>query len=154
MNEIRLWATNISLVLILTGILMKTVSFESERTLLKFVATMLLIVSIFQLNTVAVKNEFDFEIKDEINDITNQKSSEFSKKLEKISINRIYKTADEIFRQYDENIVLDIKAENNEILIKFKSEIITNPEVTEIENKLEEYFECEFKMKRDDGIER
>lgn len=155
MNEIRLWATNISLILILTGILMKTVSFESERALLKFVATMLLIVTFFQINTVAIKNELDFEIKDELSNINiiNQKSSEFSKKLEEMSINKIYTTAEEMFRQYDEKVILDVTSENDEIHIKFKSNIITDSEAEEVEKELNEYFECELKAERAGNLE-
>lgn len=153
MNEIRLWATNISLILILTGILMKTVSFESERALLKFVATMLLIVTFFQINTVAIKNELDFEIKDELSNIIVQKSSEFSKKLEEMSINKIYTTAEEMFRQYDEKVILDVTSENDEIHIKFKSNIITDSEAEEVEKELKEYFECELKAERAGNLE-
>lgn len=153
MSEIRIWAANISVILIVTGIMMKTVTFESEKAILKFVATMLLVVTVFQLDTNALKSEFDFDIKDEISESTDEKTRQLSQMLSDMSENEAVSQIKDKFKAFDEDVKLIISSENGGFYIKFKSRIISDDDAEKIEKELEEYFECAFETERDEKLE-
>lgn len=65
MSEIKSWALTVCIVLITTGVFMRILPEKSNKKSVKFVATLILLVCIFEIDVSSVKNAFDFDIEAE-----------------------------------------------------------------------------------------
>lgn len=65
MSEIKNWAFSICIILITTGIFMRVLPERSDKKTVKFVAVLILIISVFKIDISSLSDLFDFDISDE-----------------------------------------------------------------------------------------
>ncbi len=78
MEEIKRWATTVCVVLITTGVFMCILPERSNKKSVKFVATLILIIAVFNIDTHSIKNTFDFDINAENESAVSEYEEEIS----------------------------------------------------------------------------
>ena len=148
MSELRTWATNLSLILIVTGIFMKTVSSKNEKMILRLVVTMILIVSVFQLNVSQVAENFSLDIKSEISGDTEILNNNLMNSLSEFGKEQVEEAVRKIVQNYDENASVVTKLSENTVHIIIKSDVITSSDIDIIKSELQNEFDCEIIIER------
>lgn len=148
MSELRTWATNLSLILIVTGIFMKTVSSKNEKMILRFVVTMILIVSVFQLNVSQVAENFNFDINGEISGDTEILNNNLMNSLSAFGKEQIDETVRKTVQNYDGEASVVTELSENFVHVIIKSDIITSNEIDSIKGELQNEFDCEIIIER------
>ncbi|MGN0444086.1 MAG: hypothetical protein ACI4F5_05670 [Acutalibacteraceae bacterium] len=148
MSELRTWATNLSLILIVTGIFMKTVSSKNEKMILRFVVTMILIVSVFQLNVSQVAENFSFDINGEISGDTEILNNNLMNSLSAFGKEQIDETVRKTVQNYDGKASVVTELSENAVHVIIKSDIITSNDIGSIKGELQNEFDCEIIIER------
>lgn len=148
MSELRTWATNLSLILIVTGIFMKTVSSKNEKMILRFVVTMILIVSVFQLNVSQVAENFSFDINGEISGDTEILNENLINSLSAFGKEQIDETVRKTVQNYDDKASVVTELSENAVHVIIKSYIITSNDTESIKGELQNEFDCEIIIER------
>lgn len=145
MSEIRLWATDLAVLLVASGIMLKILPSGSERNILRFVAVLALIVAVFQLDAgKAVKSikieEYGASQK------TDSLSEEMYSRLSSAAEDEINKYIAAQVNRFDENAQTECKIGDEDIEVHIVSEKISSEGIEEIKNILSADFECEIKI--------
>lgn len=148
MNELRTWATNLSLILIVTGVFMKTVSSKNEKMILRLVVTMILIVSVFQLNVSQVAENFSLDIDSEISGDTEILNNSLMNSLSEFGKEQVEEAVRKTVQNYDENASVVTKLSENTVHIIIKSDVITSSDIDIIKSELQNEFDCEIIIER------
>lgn len=142
MNEIKIWAQDISIILIVTGILIKTVSEKSERHIMRVITTLVIVTAILRLNISAVSDSCNRTAKPEINYSYDEMSSRLYNELSNMSEKSLRDYIIEIIKTYDKNSLSEIIINENNIEIKIKSESMTGEDYESIKNRLKSEINC------------
>lgn len=144
MYSIKIWAENLALILIVTGIVMKTVSSKSERLIIRLVVIMILIVSVFQVN---LSPDNFYSLKIDVEDFS-YKEEEIIGEIENKTVISVENKFRELISEYDNSSSFETDISDNVIIIKLNKSKLSDDELTEIENEMSEYFSCEVLIER------
>lgn len=144
MSSIKIWAENMALILIVTGIVMKIISSKSERLIIRLVVTMILIVSVFQVN---LSPDNFYSLKIDVEDFS-YKEEEIIGEIENKTVISVENKFRELISEYDNNSSFETDISDNVIIIKLNKSKLSDDELTEIENEMSEYFSCEVLIER------
>lgn len=147
MNELRLWAADLSLVLIVTGILMKVVPEKNERKILRFVVTLLLIISVFNINISDSGMFVQTDIANEISEKTNEMNDDILTVLNEESIKIARNKACEIIRSVIPSADADITFSHEGLHAVISCENFSSYELDTIKTELKKEFDCEIILK-------
>lgn len=144
MSSIKIWAENMAIILIVTGIVMKIISSKSERLIIRLVVTMILIVSVFQVN---LSPDNYYSLKIDVEDFS-YKEEEIIGEIENKTVISVENKFRELISEYDNNLSFETDISDNVIIIKLNKSKLSDDELTEIENEMSEYFSCEVLIER------
>lgn len=133
-----------ALILIVTGIVMKIISSKSERLIIRLVVTMILIVSVFQVN---LSPDNFYSLKIDVEDFS-YKEEEIIGEIENKTVISVENKFRELISEYDNNSSFETDISDNVIIIKLNKSKLSDDELTEIENEMSEYFSCEVLIER------
>lgn len=148
MSELRTWATNLSLILIVTGVFMKTVSSKNEKMILRLVVTMILIVSVFQINVSQVAKNFSLDIDREISGDTEILNDSLMNSLSEFGKEQVEEAVRKTVQNYDKNASVVTKLSENTVHVIIKSDVITTNDLERIKGELKNEFDCEIIIER------
>lgn len=144
MSSIKIWAENMVLILIVTGIVMKIISSKSERLIIRLVVTMILIVSVFQVN-LSLNDSYSFKIDKEDFLYSQEKLIGEIENKTVISVENKFR---ELIEEQDVSPSFETQINDDVIIIKLNKSMLSDGELNEIENEMSEYFSCEVLIER------
>ena len=143
MNSIRSWALTLSVILIVTGIVMKIVPESSTKRTVKFVASLIVITCFFRLDISAAVNElssFDFNFdQGTVNDLNENLQGKILTDFN----SQIQKKIDEILIKYDKNAFSQLEINASTVRVKIHCSSLSISDKFKIENEIERFFEDE-----------
>ena len=143
MSEIRSWALTLSIMLIVTGIVMKIVPENSAKRTVKFVASLIIITCFFRLDISAAVNElssFDFNFDQEtVNDL----NENLQEKILTDFNSQMQKKIDAILIKYDKNSFSQFEVNDSTVKVKIHYSALSISDRIKIENEIERFFEDE-----------
>ena len=143
MGLIRSWALTLSVLLIVTGIVMKTVPESSTKRTVKFVASLLIITCFFRLDLSAAINELsglDFNFHEET---VNELNENLQEKILTDFNSKIREKTDEILKKYDKDSfsLIEFNESAVKVTVYYKSLSISSR--IELEKEIETFLENE-----------
>lgn len=148
MSDIRIWARDIALLLIATGIILKTLSSQSEKNLLRAVTALILITAVFRINTTDIQKALDIDIRDEIECETGFINEKIESYIGKISEDAAADIIRDKVLEYDEKAEVKVKTGDERIKIEISGSTLTNAQFEKIKAELSESFEGEIVIER------
>ena len=140
MSEIRSWALTLSVILIVTGIVMKIIPESSAKRSVKFVGTLIIITCFFRLNISSAVNElgnFSFNFNDEA-------VSELNESLQGIILTDLHSQIqfeiDKILISYDKDSFSQVDFNDSTVKIKIHYKNLHFADRIEIEKEIEKFF--------------
>lgn len=147
MNEIKLWAQDIALLIIVTGILIKTISSKSERKIMRMVTTLIIIVTVFRINVASVISGLENNIEEDINASCEEVSASLLSELSLMGENEIRQYIKKIIEKYDSAALSQINITETGIEIIISSVNISYSDTVRIKNELQPDFDCDINIK-------
>lgn len=144
MNEIKIWATNFSVILIVTGLITKLINGKSEKNLLRFVVVLVIVSTIFSIKNISF-DDFSLYMFEDIETEISNMSETLSEKIKNDGMKAVCNRIEEIIKEFDKSAkVNSVITENNVTsVIQTDSE---NLDIQEIKLRLKEEFDCEFEI--------
>lgn len=146
MNEFKIWAQDISFILIFTGLFLKTVSGKSERRMMRIVTTLIIIVAVFRINISVLGKSFKKTDSNDISSSYNELSSSLYNDLSSITEENIRLYITESVKTYDEDASAVISINSDDITIRIISDKITDDDLKSLKLNLEKEFCCELSI--------
>lgn len=144
MNEIKIWATNFSVILIVTGLITKLINGKSEKNLLRFVVVLVIVSTIFSIKNISF-DDFSLNMFEDIETEISNMSETLSEKIKNDGMKAVCNRIEEIIKEFDKSAkVNSVITENNVTsVIQTDSE---NLDIQDIKLRLKEEFDCEFEI--------
>lgn len=144
MNEIKIWATNFSVILIVTGLITKLINGKSEKNLLRFVVVLVIVSTIFSIKNISF-DDFSLSMFEDIETEISNMSETLSEKIKNDGMKAVCNRIEEIIKEFDKSAkVNSVITENNVTsVIQTDSE---NLDIQDIKLRLKEEFDCEFEI--------
>lgn len=143
MNSIRSWALTLSVILIVTGIVMKIVPENSTKRTVKFVASLIIITCFFRLDISAAVKElshFDLSFSGEA---VNELNENLQEKILSDVNSQIQDEIDKILIQYDKDAFSLLEFNDSKVKVKIFCNTLNISDRINFENELEKFFEDE-----------
>lgn len=140
MQELRSWMMGISVTLIITGIIVKLIPGNANKAILNFVVTMVIIASIFGVDTSEINAIFEFEFTTEAY-THSVLTDELYGKIERTINEGIKDEIKEIVSVYDSDASVEIELDHEVMQIRIISVNLSNNQKTAIENEIRRNFD-------------
>lgn len=146
MNDLKIKAVNISLILLITGIGIKLFSEKSEKSIIKMIVTIIVIISLFNINIhslLSQENEYSwFGFEEDLS----QEENELKDDISKLVRDEIEEDIKNIVGGFDSSADTEIIIEESIIKINVTSEKLNSSDETEIISELKDDFDCELEL--------
>lgn len=148
MSSIKFWATDVSVILIMTGIFLKMCTGKSEKNTIRFIVTLILIVTFFRFSVRDIRAEINYDLGDEINNEVSLAEEKLGGIISSAENEEMKKYISDCITEYDKNAEVGVFISESAISVSVQSENITEEEYSAISERLENEFECEIILRR------
>lgn len=142
MQELRSWMLGVSVTVILTGIIAKLVPGKTNKSIICFITTMVIIVTIFDLNVNELSNILEIELTTNLyteNDLSNELYNDIAETLS----GSIKNSVKEIVIFYASDASVEVEFDNEVTYIKIDAHDLSQTDMTEIEKEVKKIFDGE-----------
>lgn len=108
MSEIKSRAFSLCVILIVTGVFMRLLPERSNKKTVKFVVTLILIVTVLNFDISSVGNALSFDFSGDNSDAVGEYESGLKDKIAGSVYAELEEKVAEIYKEYDENAVVQI----------------------------------------------
>ena len=141
MNSIRSWALTLSVILIVTGIVMKIIPENSTKRTVKFVASLIIITCFFRLDISAAVKELSNIDLNFNNETVNDLNENLQGKILNDLNSQIQDKINQILIEYDKNSFSNIEYNDSVVKVIIHYHDLKITDRIKIENEIEKFFE-------------
>lgn len=146
MDDLRSRLMSIAVTLIVTGIIGKLVPEKSNKSIINFVITMVIIANAFGFDLSSFEDFTEFEISTESYQ-QEVLESEINNRISQMLSNEIEAETEKIVQKYDSDATVNIAFEEQVLQIKITSNSLSDYDKSEIEDEIKAKFEGEILFK-------